>query len=101
MKKLKKINVTKKDAKGTILSTEEVDMVDRVVCNRCAQEVWNSEEFGSNPNREEWFKAEYQWGYNSPWDLEVHEWDLCQTCYKAIVDSFKIGSVAKPYHAFS
>lgn len=99
MKKTKKIDVIRKDEKGTVLSTEKVDMVDSIVCNRCAREVWNSSSFDSDPNQDEWFKAENHWGYNSPWDLEFHEWDLCQTCYKAIVDSFKLDNVATCYQA--
>lgn len=57
----------------------ERKVVDSVMCNKCGKFITS----------EECVHVEQYWGYNSPWDTEVHEFDLCIACYTDIVASFQ------------
>ena len=90
---MKEIIVEKKDMAGKIISSETIEIVNSISCNRCAQEVWKLSADGNRIEYAEWFETTYHWGYNSPYDLEEHEWHLCSKCYKEITDSFKLPHV--------
>lgn len=51
------------------------------VCNKCGYKSENKTEIQS-------FKL--NWGYSSPFDLEVWEFELCPTCLTELINSFKI-----------
>lgn len=67
--------------------TEVRQVVERVVCDRCALEI--SEEqfrFGN------WYSGAYPGGYGSNplSDGTLYEWDMCEKCLAEMFDSFKI-----------
>lgn len=59
----------------------EENKVTKIFCNKCGREI---------QDREETFSANYEWGYFSDYDLEMHKFDLCQECYKKLISEFQI-----------
>lgn len=64
----------------------KVDKVDKVFCNMCEQPIKTDK----SGNLYDYIHISKKWGYNSNMDGEKHEIDLCQECYKNIIDKFKI-----------
>ena len=60
------------------------ERVSSVVCNKCGVTCFNK----TGVNKET-LNVSQKWGYNSDWDLEIHEFNLCQKCYKQLTGSFK------------
>lgn len=63
--------------------------VDSIFCNCCGKEI-EKNQFGYH---HEYLSIKKDWGYNSEFDGQSHEIELCQECYKNIIESFKI----RPY----
>lgn len=57
-----------------------------VFCNMCGSEI-KKDDFG---NFYDYAELEKKWGYLSCYDGQNHRFDLCQSCYKKLIDSFKI-----------
>ena len=53
-----------------------------VFCNRCERQI--------DTTREDFFSGEKQWGYKSEFDGGNHTFDLCGSCYKKTISTFKI-----------
>ena len=63
------------------MKTEE-----KIICN-CCKKVIQNEDFYS---RTEYLHVEKEWGYFSKKDGEKQEFDLCESCYDALVRKFQI-----------
>ena len=57
-------------------------IVAEVQCNRCGKFL--------SVEQNLYFEGKYEWGYGSVYDEEHHEFDLCEPCYTAMIQSFKI-----------
>lgn len=63
----------------------EVEVIDKVHCNYCAQEIIN------NGCGYEYATLLAHWGYTSKHDMEKYELHICETCvYTHIMPSIKI-----------
>lgn len=58
---------------------------DHIICNCCGQKIRIT---GQQPYPE-YVSIRKEWGYNSPYDGEVHEIDLCQDCYQKWIRTFR------------
>lgn len=63
------------------MKTEE-----KIICN-CCKKVIQIEDFHS---RTEYLHVEKEWGYFSNKDGERQEFDLCESCYDALIKRFRI-----------
>ena len=59
----------------------ETTELDKVFCNKCGKEILREADF---------LHVEKRWGYFSEKDGERHAFDLCETCYDALLQSFLI-----------
>lgn len=66
--------------------TKEVSCIEKIVCNRCGREIPVS----NGHEMQGVFHVEYQWGYFSEKDGQKHVFDLCETCYDAMLETFQI-----------
>ncbi len=69
--------------KSSIVSVNEIESV---VCNCCGEHIKKT----GNGKLEDYLSIEKRWGYLSPYDNEVHSFDICVDCYTKITESFKI-----------
>lgn len=60
--------------------------VTRIICNKCGREI----EVREGVPQEDVLSVTKRWGYFSDKDNQVDEFDLCETCYDELVQSFKI-----------
>lgn len=58
----------------------------RVFCNKCGREIRQE----NGILKEDIFTAKKEWGYFSEKDLEIHDFQLCETCYDGLVKTFRI-----------
>lgn len=58
----------------------------KIVCNQCKKEV----ACVNGILKDQFFSVNQAWGYFSEHDGETDYWDLCQDCYKKLVQSFQI-----------
>lgn len=58
----------------------------KVVCNQCLKET----DAERGILKEDYFMVKKSWGYFSDRDGEVDSWDLCQSCYDKLIQSFKL-----------
>ena len=65
---------------------KETKEINKIVCNQCGKEI---EVSGGTP-REGVFSVDYAWGYFSDKDNQVDSFDLCESCYDALVATFVI-----------
>lgn len=65
---------------------EEVKKVEKIVCNKCGKIIIVRNEIAE----EEVLHIEKRWGYFSEKDNEVHEFDLCESCYDQMIAEFLI-----------
>lgn len=56
----------------------------KVFCNKCGQSFCVKKDI----IQEGIFEVEYEWGYFSEKDGEIHSFDLCESCYDELVNSF-------------
>lgn len=73
MKKYKSVTIEKLD-------------VDKVICNCCGKEI-KIDKFGEI---EDYITIKKSWGYNSNFDGEEHEIDICNDCYQKWIEKFEI-----------
>lgn len=64
----------------------EKQVPDRIICNCCGQEIRIT---GQHPYPE-YVTIHKTWGYDSPYDGEEHEIDLCPECYDQWIRTFQI-----------
>lgn len=60
--------------------------IDSIVCNKCGKTL----KITKGMVQEGVFCAEYQWGYFSKKDGEIHTFDLCEQCYDEMISGFEI-----------
>ncbi len=83
-----------------VINTEKKEL-DRVVCNRCGNEVRKQSEGGWNqfgepytvyhePSFDCFFLLDHSWGYSSTKDGETHKAVLCEPCYDIVFKDVKI-----------
>ena len=58
----------------------------RCCCNVCGKTL----RVENGLLKEDVFAAVKEWGYFSKRDLEVHQFNVCETCYEKMIDSFII-----------
>ena len=68
------------------IKTKECKDIERIICNCCKKEIEVENGFA----REGVFSVDYEWGYFSEKDGEVHSFDLCEACYDQIIQNFQI-----------
>jgi hypothetical protein len=79
----------------------ESKLLDRVMCDRCLQDIEKESEGGWNqfgepqsvfhpPAFREFFLLRQTWGYSSRKDGEAHEAVLCEGCYDAVFKDVRI-----------
>lgn len=71
-----------------IISKDGYYFTAKIHCNRCAVVVWTSEEYAVKAPP--YFGSLVKWGKKSKWVGEEHELHLCESCYQAIVATFKL-----------
>lgn len=69
-----------------ITDTKECKKLDQIICNCCGKKISLENGFA----REGVFSADFEWGYFSEKDGEVHSFDLCEDCYDRMVQGFQI-----------
>ncbi len=57
---------------------------EKVMCNRCGRELRNE----NGILQEDGLFVTKEWGYFSEKDLQVHQFNLCETCYDHLVQEF-------------
>lgn len=67
-------------------SLKETKEITRIICNKCGKEIPVT---GGVP-AEDVLEVEKRWGYFSGKDNRVDRFDLCETCYDELVESFRI-----------
>ena len=60
--------------------------ISKIICNKCGKEIPVS----GGHEMKGVFRVDYEWGYFSEKDGERHAFDLCETCYDALLQSFLI-----------
>ena len=60
--------------------------ISKIICNKCGKEIPVS----GGHEMKGVFSVDYEWGYFSEKDGERHAFDLCETCYDALLQSFLI-----------
>lgn len=63
----------------------EKSQLDTVICNCCGKEI-SKDQYGQ---LEDYITIKKTWGYNSAFDGQVHEYDICNSCYKTWIEMFK------------
>lgn len=61
----------------------ETKKIKRVICNKCGKDIKINE-------YRDFLNITKYWGYNSNYDNEIHQIDICQDCYKKFILSLKI-----------
>ncbi len=65
---------------------KEVKEVDYIICNKCGKEIKAVDE----RIEEGVASLEIEWGYFSNKDGEIHQIDLCESCYDELVEQLKV-----------
>ena len=61
---------------------KETKEIKKIICNKCGREI---PAVDGCPR-----EGDYTWGYFSEKDGERHSFDLCESCYDELLDSFQI-----------
>lgn len=70
------------------------EVVVKVTCNKCGKVAVVNERDSLD---ESFFEVCQAWGYGSNHDGEVHSWDLCESCYDTLVQTFVSPIATKRY----
>ena len=65
---------------------QERKEVEKIICNKCGKEII----IENGIMKEDVLSVEKRWGYFSNKDNEVHEFDICETCYDQWIKNFMI-----------
>ena len=68
------------------LRTKEVKEISKMICNRCGREI----PVVGGQAQEGVFSVDYTWGYFSEKDGERHSFELCESCYDAMLKGFHV-----------
>ena len=61
--------------------------IDKVLCNQCGRKI---DADLNKKHHEEYLSVHHTWGYYSPHDLEIWEFDLCVQCAEKFIQGLKI-----------
>lgn len=64
----------------------EENLLENVRCNKCGRDM----KVENGIIKEGIFSVDYNWGYFSEKDGEVHAFDLCEKCYDKLMEEFNI-----------
>ena len=67
-----------------VINNKSGDM--HIYCNSCGKKL----KVENGILKEDAFEAKKEWGYFSDWDTQMHQFNLCEPCYKKIISEFKI-----------
>lgn len=70
----------------TITQTEEIEVVDNIICNMCGKPCPDPMDVG----QWEYAMLSAHWGYGSHRDGRVEKSHICPDCYERLVDMFVI-----------
>jgi len=73
MKIIKRVSVVKNE-------------VSDIICNMCGEKILK-DKYG---NFSDYLNIEKKWGYLSKCDSITHSFDICESCYYKLIDSFKV-----------
>lgn len=65
---------------------ENKKVVTEVICNCCGKTIEKAE----SGRHSDYLSVEKTWGYLSPFDNEIHDFDICDSCYERFIESFAI-----------
>lgn len=57
-----------------------------IVCNQCGKEV----KYATGLLKEDFCEVKKEWGYFSKKDMEVHKFNLCESCYDKMIEGFEV-----------
>ncbi len=57
-----------------------------VICNKCGKKV----ESLTGIFKEDFCEVRKEWGYFSKKDMEVHKFNLCESCYDRLIEGFEV-----------
>lgn len=57
----------------------------KVYCNKCGKLIFDHD----TKKKSDYLSLTKEWGYFSNKDMEIHNFDLCEACYDAFIESFK------------
>ncbi len=63
----------------------EKQVPNHIICNCCGNEIKTNKQ---HPYPE-YISIRKEWGFDSDYDGEIHEIDLCQSCYTKWIQTFK------------
>ena len=86
MVSLDRMEVGKGGVKCALEEVKERKEISKIICNKCGKEIPVS----GGHEMKGVFRVDYEWGYFSEKDGERHAFDLCETCYDALLQSFLI-----------
>ena len=85
---------------GTAVRTykkAQIDVLrkDKTVCNMCGAEIKGHEYLDLS------LRIEKAWGYGTPWDGERHAIDMCEACYRKMLENMVIKPFEEEAEIFS
>ena len=57
-----------------------------MICNKCGKKVVSY----ADVLKEEFCEVKKEWGYFSKKDMEVHKFNLCESCYDRLIEGFEV-----------
>lgn len=66
--------------------TKRIVKIKDIYCNVCGKQI----KVENGIVKEDVFEATKEWGYFSRRDLEVHRFNICESCYEEMIQKFKI-----------
>ena len=67
----------------TIIAVEKNEKIEKIFCNMCGKEIQKSDGFFHDH-----IHIDKTWGYFSEKDGKTHSFDICETCYDRLLESF-------------
>jgi len=69
-----------------IIIEKQEKVIQNIFCNICGEKI-HKNELGYY---DDFLSIEKRWGYHSQFDDETHCIDVCQLCYKILLDNMKL-----------
>jgi len=85
MKINKKLTAYVKESSGGVTS-ETAEYVEKIVCNKCGVVLWTAADGGFGIP--DYFRCAKEW-LDGRWKGERHSFELCNQCYKNLLDAFQ------------
>ncbi|HHT97982.1 MAG TPA: hypothetical protein GXZ90_08835 [Clostridiales bacterium] len=68
------------------MKSKKISNTTLILCNVCGKEI----KLNNGILKEDVFEASKEWGFFSNRDLEVHHFNICESCYENMIENFKI-----------